>query len=235
MTALFLFDFYRTSVGKKIVMALSGFVLVGFVIAHMLGNLKIFTGVDTVTGLHRFDLYAHHLREMGAEVFGYSGVLWIARVVLLVSVVLHLVSAITLAIQNRTAKPVVASDPKYSSASAASRTMLLGGLFLLAFIIYHILHLTIGSVHTRGFVEGQAYSNVVLGFQDPVVAGFYVLAMLFLSLHVFHGMWSMFQTLGLATPRWNGLLRGLARVVALMLFFGFSALPLAVGFGFLKI
>lgn len=228
-------QFYRTTIGKKVVMALSGLILVGFVIAHMLGNLKIFTGIDPKTGMYHFDIYAHHLRAMGQEMFGYSGILWMARVVLLVAVLAHALSGIALSRLNSSAKPVMAKRAKYESANAASRSMTFGGLFLFCFIVYHILHLTLGTFHYRGFVEGQAYANVVRAFQSPYVSGFYVISMLFLTLHLYHGVWSMFQTLGVTSPAWNGWARRLAKIVALLLFLGFSAVPLSVYLGLLPL
>lgn len=227
-------EFYGSTIGKKIAMALTGIVLVGFVVGHMAGNLKIFAGADPATGIYKIDHYGEFLREIGASVFGHAGFLWVVRVVLLACVVLHAVSGIQLARLNRAAKPVGYKMTSYRSANAASRTMLYGGLFLIVFITFHILHLTTGTVHYSGFVEGKIYSNVFSAFQSPVLTGFYVVAMALLGLHLYHGTWSMFQTLGADTPRWNGTIRTVAKVVAVSLFLGFSAVPLSVLFGILK-
>lgn len=225
--------FYCSTVGKKIVMALSGLILVGFVLAHMLGNLKIYLGVDPKSGLYFFDLYARHLREIGEEFFGHAGFLWLARGVLLLAVLAHAVSGILLSRQNRIAKPVVAHGVKSRSANAASKTMFFGGLLLICFIVFHLLHLTTGTIH-QSFVEGQVYANVVSGFANPVIVGFYVLAMAFLSLHLYHGAWSMFQTLGLTSPTWNVRIKLFAVLASIALFLGFSSVPVAVTLGILK-
>jgi succinate dehydrogenase / fumarate reductase cytochrome b subunit len=224
----FVRDFYGSTVGKKITMALTGLVLVGFVVGHMAGNLKIFAGYDVASGGYKIDHYGEFLREIGAEMLGHAGFLWIVRVVLLVCVVLHAVSGIQLARLNRHAKPSGYKVTSYRSANAASRTMLYGGLFLIVFITYHILHFTTGAVHYRGFVEGKVYANVFSAFQSPLIAGFYVVSMALLALHLYHGTWSMFQTLGVDAPRWNKGLRTIAKVVAVAMFVGFSSVPVAI-------
>lgn len=226
-------DFYRSTVGKKVVMAVTGSVLIGFVIMHMIGNLKIFAGVDPASGVYKFDHYAVFLREIGQDLFGPKTLLWAARIVLIVCVVLHAVSGIQLARLNRKAKPVDNRAQKYRSANAASRTMFFGGIFLAAFIIYHLLHFTFGTAHFNGFVHGRVYSNVVRGFQNPGIAGMYVLAMGLLALHLYHGTWSMFQTLGVDSPSWNRGIRSAAKLVAIVLFIGFSVVPAAVTLGLL--
>lgn len=226
-------EFYASTLGKKISMAVSGLVLVGFVVGHMAGNLKLFAGINPETNDYKIDDYGVFLRAMGAEVLGHSGVLWIVRIILLACLVLHAVSGIQLARINRRAKPSRYEVTSYRSANAASRTMLYGGLFLLVFITFHILHFTTGTVHTLGFVEGQIYSNVVLAFGDRRVAAFYVISMALLGLHLYHGTWSMFQTLGVDTPRWNKGVRMFAKIVSISLFVGFSAVPAAVTAGIL--
>ena len=226
-------EFYGSTIGKKIAMALSGLVLVGFVLGHMAGNLKIFAGADAATGVYKIDHYGEFLREMGSNMLGHSGVLWIVRVFLIVCVVLHAVSGIQLARLNRRAKPAGYKVTSYRSANAASRTMLYGGLFLIVFITYHILHLTTGSVHYRGFVEGKVYANVYSAFQSPAIVSFYVVSMALLGLHLYHGTWSMFQTLGVDSPRWNRSIRTIAKVVAVALFVGFSSVPVSVAPGML--
>ena len=224
-------EFYRSTVGKKMAMALSGIVLVLFVLGHMAGNLKIFAGVDLATGDYKIDDYGRFLRAMGAEMLGHSGVLWIVRVVLLACVVIHALTGIQLARLNRRAKPVGYEVRSYRSANAASLTMLYGGLFLMVFITYHILHFTTGTVHFRGFVEGEVYSNVYSAFQNYGIAGFYVIAMALLALHLYHGTWSMFQTLGVDTPRWNKGIRTAAKIVAVAMFLGFSSVPVGISIG----
>jgi len=226
-------EFYGSTVGKKVAMALSGLVLVGFVLGHMAGNLKIFAGADAATGVYKIDHYGEFLREMGSNMLGHSGVLWIVRIVLLACVVIHALSGIQLARLNRRAKPAGYKVTSYRSANAASRTMLYGGLFLIVFITYHVLHLTTGSVHYRGFVEGKVYANVYTAFQSPLIALFYVVSMGLLGLHLYHGTWSMFQTLGVDSPRWNRSIRTIAKIVAVALFFGFASVPVSVATGLL--
>ncbi len=218
-------DFYKSTVGKKIAMALSGLVLVLFVIGHMAGNLKIFAGIDPSTGDYKIDDYGRFLRAMGAEMLGHETFLWIVRAVLIACVVIHALSGIQLARLNRRAKPVGYEVKSYRSANAASLTMLYGGLFLILFIVYHISHFTTGAVHFRGFVEGEVYSNVWSAFQSYGIAGFYVVSMALLALHLYHGTWSMFQTLGVDTPRWNKGIRTAAKLVSIAIFLGFSSVP----------
>lgn len=225
-------NFYASTIGKKVAMALSGIVLVLFVVGHMAGNLKIFAGINPATGDYKIDDYGRFLRTMGSEMLGESGVLWIVRVILLACLVVHAVSGILLARANRAAKPEGYKVKSYRSANAASLTMLYGGLFLLLFITFHILHFTTGTLHWT-FVEGEVYSNVWIAFQNFLTAGFYVVAMALLALHLYHGTWSMFQTLGVDTPRWNRGLRTVAKVVSLALFVGFSAVPVSIATGLL--
>jgi succinate dehydrogenase / fumarate reductase cytochrome b subunit len=214
-------------------MALSGLVLVLFVLGHMAGNLKIFAGIDPSTGDYKIDDYGRFLRSMGSEMLGHSGVLWVVRVILLACLIIHAVSGIQLSRLNRAAKPKGYQTTNYRSANAASRTMLYGGLFLLFFVTFHILHFTTGHLHFSGFVEGEVYSNVWLGFQNLLTAVFYVIAMALLALHLYHGTWSMFQTLGVDAPNWNKGIRTLAKVVSIALFIGFSAVPVSIAIGLL--
>lgn len=226
---------YRTSVGKKVIMALTGFILVGFVVFHMYGNLKMYQGPAV------FNEYAAGLRELGHPVFGHEHLLWVARVVLLGSVVAHIWAATTLTLQSRksAAAYAVSGTQRYGEKKRqtgyAAYTMRFGGLLIFLFIVYHILHLTFGAV---GYAPGayqhphngeyQVYNNVVLGFQNPMIVAFYVVTMVFLGLHLFHGVWSMFQTLGLNNSKYTGLLRGLAVLVALAVVVGNISFPVAV-------
>ncbi len=219
----------KSSVGKKIVMAVTGLLLVGFVIGHMLGNLKIYTGPE------HFNAYALGLREFGAVFLGYSGGLWIARVVLLAAVVLHIVSAYQLTRVSRAARPVAYAAPK-APESYAARTMRWGGVILLLFVVYHILHFTFGAVgYAPGqFVETDVYANVVAGFRVWYVSLFYIAAMAALGFHLSHGIWSMFQTLGVENPRAQRVLRALGPTVAAIVVAGNVSLPLAVMTGLVR-
>lgn len=227
---------YRSSVGKKVVMAITGLILLGFVFFHMIGNLKIFQGPEHINA------YAGFLREVGAPIFGYEQLLWIARIVLLTSVVLHIVAAVQLTRLDLAGRPVRYAYKKSVQASYASRTMRWGGVIILLFVIYHILHFTLGVV---GYPEGgfrhpdpdgafAVYSNVVNGFKVWPVSLFYILAQIALGFHIYHGAWSMFQTLGLNNRRWNSLLRGFSVVFALAIALGNISIPVAVLAGILE-
>ena len=221
---------WGTMVGKKVVMAVTGLVLVGFVIAHMLGNLKIFLGAEAI------DAYAVFLRTMGEPMFPYSALLWVVRVVLLVCVALHITAAVQLTRMNWTARPHSYDTKKSIATTYAARTMRWSGVILALFIVYHLLHLTAGAV---GFRPGQfhdlsVYHNVVAGFSVWYVALFYILAMACLCLHLDHGIWSMLQTLGWNNARTTWAHQILSRGVALVVFIGFISVPVAVLGGWLR-
>lgn len=212
--------FYETALGKKLVMAITGFILVGFVIGHMVGNLQVFLGEEV------FDNYAA-LLHTSAEA------LWAIRLVLLAAVVMHIVSATQLALLARKARPQGYVKQKSTVSSYASRTMYWSGPILAVFIVYHLLHFTVGTVHpTRPFLGHEAaYHNVIAGFQSVPVSLFYIFSMVLLCLHLYHGAWSMFQTLGLAHPRYTPLLKRLAIVLSFAVAIGFSSVPIAVMLG----
>jgi succinate dehydrogenase / fumarate reductase cytochrome b subunit len=223
-----------TAIGKKFWVAVTGIVLYAFVLLHMVGNLKVFKGVDPVTGKHALDLYGEWLREMGAPMFSHGEALWITRIVLLGAVTLHLFLVISLAIQNRKARPVKYEVTNYGCSTAAGRTMLISGSAIAVFIVYHILHLTLGTVHSGGFVEGAVYGNVVSAFQEPGVVMIYVSAVFLLGFHLYHGVWSLFQTFGLTKPSLNDKFKALATISALIIAAGFAVVPLSVLFGHLQ-
>lgn len=220
---------YRSSLGKKFVMAVTGIILFGFVFAHMVGNLKIYTGEE------HFIEYAHFLRVVGAPLFGQGQLLWIMRLVLLAAVVLHIAAAYQLTRMSQRSRPVAYARRRDVQASYASRTMRWGGVIILLFVIYHLLHFTFGvpAVHPT-FQRDNVYQNVISGFQVWYVSLFYILAMLALGLHLRHGLWSMFQSLGLNNKRWNGLVRGFATIFAIVVVVGNASIPVAVLLGFLK-
>ena len=229
-----LIDFYRSTLGKKIIMAVTGLVLILFILGHMAGNLKLFAGMDPATGRYKLDLYGEFLRSMGHEMMGHMTALWIVRVGLLVCICSHVLMALQLSMINRNARPVGYKKVLHQSSTLASRGMMIGGIILLAFIIFHILHFTTGNLHFRGFEEGHVYANVWKGFQSPAVTGFYLLAMLSVCFHTFHGIWSVFQTLGVDSPTLNPLLRRAALVVSVVLLIGFSAVPIACALKLVK-
>jgi succinate dehydrogenase / fumarate reductase cytochrome b subunit len=210
------------SVGKKAVMAATGLVLFGFVVVHMIGNLQVYLGPAAMNH------YAEWLRELlhGAG-------LWIARAVLLGAVVLHVWAAAGLALDNRRARPVGYRRRAWIESTYASRTMVWSGPILALFVVYHLLHLTTGNVHPN-FVEGDVYHNFVAGFRSVPVSAFYVVAMLGLGLHLYHGVWSMLQTLGLSHPRWNPLRHGFAGLIASVVVVGNVSFPVAVLLGIVR-
>lgn len=216
----------RSTVGKKVAMAASGILLLGFVVGHMAGNLKVFQGPEKLNG------YAEFLREVGAPVFGHSELLWIARIGLLLAVVVHIVSATQLALVARAARRVPYKRPVHLEDSYASRTMRWGGIIIAAFVIYHLLHLTFGTVH-GDFVPGDVYHNMVIAFQMPLVVVSYSIAVTSLGFHLFHGIWSACQTLGINRSRTNGV-RVISGTVAVLVAGGFLAGPYAIFFGMIR-
>ncbi|HWQ15378.1 MAG TPA: succinate dehydrogenase cytochrome b subunit [Roseiflexaceae bacterium] len=219
----------RSTIGKKAIMAVTGLIGYAFVIVHMVGNLKAFTGAE------HFDAYAEFLRTVGEPVFPARTLLWVMRIVLLVAVVLHIWMAVSLSKQDLEARPVRYRQSKKVQASFASLTLRWGGIAIFLFLIYHLLHFTFGvpAVHPT-FVRGAAYANMVAAFQNPLVVAVYVLAVAALGMHLYHGVWSMFQSLGLNGARTNGLWRGLAVISAAGLFLGFAVVPVAVLTGILR-
>ncbi|MGW8266524.1 MAG: succinate dehydrogenase cytochrome b subunit [Longimicrobiales bacterium] len=212
---------YRTSVGKKFYMAVSGAILIGFLVAHMVGNLKMYMGPEA------FNHYAEFLREVGYPVLPHMAGLWIFRVILLACVGLHMLSAWQVYLQSRSARGGKYTKEESLLFSYASRTMRWGGVIIAAFVVYHLLHFTVGNAHPD-FVPGDAYRNVVIGFESPLVTGFYVLALVMITFHVYHGLWSAFQTVGANHPKYNPYRRPLALVLALLLLVGFLTVPVGV-------
>ena len=204
--------------------------MVGFVIAHMLGNLKIFAGPQQINA------YSRALRTLGEPELGWGDALWIVRIVLLTAVTLHIVAAVQLTRMSWNARPVKYQQRKSVETTWAARTMRWGGLLLAIFIGFHILHFTMGVV---GFAPGQyhdlhVYQNVVAGFSLWPVAAFYIIAMAALCLHLDHGIWSFLQTFGWSTPRNTTRLRAISRIIALVIFAGFISVPLSVMTGLVR-
>jgi len=206
--------FYRSTVGRKIVMAVTGMILVGFVTVHMTGNLLIFKGPAAINGYSRF---LHRATEL----------LWPLRLVLLTALIFHVHSAWSLTRDARAARPEGYAQRKLQAATWSARTMRWGGVLLLVFVVFHLLHFTTGTLHPE-FDPHDVYSNVVIGFSIPAVAIFYVIAMAALALHLHHGVWSLFQTLGLNHPHLNPARRRLATFLAVVVPVGFAAIPVAV-------
>ncbi len=210
-----------SSIGQKLVMAATGIVLSGFIVGHMAGNLTVFKGAAAINA------YGAALRKIPA-------LLWGVRAFLLLSVLLHIWAYLALSIKSWGARPKGYKVAAYKEASLASRTMRWTGPILAAFIIYHLLHLTTGTVHPS-FREGDVYHNLVAGLSVTWVAAFYIVAMLCLALHVFHGVWSLFQSLGVSQPRYDSLARRFATIFTIIVVGGFIIIPIAVLAGMLKV
>jgi succinate dehydrogenase / fumarate reductase cytochrome b subunit len=217
----FIQNFWRSTIGKKVVMAVTGIIGVGFVIGHMIGNLQMFKGAAAMND------YAHFLKSLG-------GLLWLARLILLAAVVLHVIAAYQLSRLRLDARPVgYKRGSQREVSTVASRTIRWGGLLLLVFIIFHILHFTTLSLFSD-YSATDVYGNVVKGFSIWWVSLFYVVAMIFLGLHLYHGAWSSLRTLGAARPSPNPLSHRAAVVVAVIVWAGFTAIPVAVYAGLIK-
>jgi succinate dehydrogenase / fumarate reductase, cytochrome b subunit len=214
--------FWQTTIAKKAIMAVTGFILFGFVIAHLLGNLQIYVSPGQINH------YAASLRTIPA-------LLWSARITLLVAVILHIWSSFQLWRLQRAARPIRYVKKANLHSTYASRTMMWSGPIILAFVIFHLLHFTFGTVHPGGpFVEGDVYNNVVTGFQFWPVSLFYIIAMILLCIHLYHGLWSMFQSLGFSHPVYTPWLKLFAKIVAILIAIGNTSIPVAVLAGFLK-
>ncbi|HXA67246.1 MAG TPA: succinate dehydrogenase cytochrome b subunit [Bryobacteraceae bacterium] len=213
-------NFYASTVGKKAVMAVSGLVLFLFVIGHLIGNLQIYEGPEKLNN------YAKFLRSIPAA-------LWTVRITLLVMVLLHIWSSVQLALLKFDARPTGYIMKKATQSSYASRTMYWSGPIILAFVIYHLLDFTFGTLNPN-FQEGNVYANVVASFKLIPVSVFYIIAMLLLCMHLYHGLWSMFQSLGFSHPRYTPLLKRSAAVVAILIAAGNISIPLSVLIGLVR-
>lgn len=226
MSSAFL-NFYRSSVGKKILVALTGMILVGFVLGHMIGNLLIYLGP------HALNEYALFLKS-----FLHGGGIWVARIVLLSAVLIHIVATIQLARSNRGAREKKYVRTKRQNSTSASRFMIISGLTILTFIIFHVLQFTVGAgndYHEMHTAEGHhdVYAMVTTAFKNPAVSIFYLIAIGLLCWHLSHGVASMLQTLGLTTPSNAALFKKLALVFAILIFIGNASIPLSIYFDWL--
>jgi succinate dehydrogenase / fumarate reductase cytochrome b subunit len=220
--------FYRSSVGKKMIVAITGIILILFVIGHLLGNLQIFIGPDWING------YSEHLRDLGP-------LLWLIRIFLLATVITHIYVTIQLAIENRRARPEAYIDKRYVKATFASRHMVMSGLIVLAFIVYHLAHFTVRVTdHRFGLLKADplghydVYSMMVYGFQNYYVSGFYIVGLFLLALHLSHGSSSFFQSLGLNDKKLTPRLAFGGRIFAWLMFIGYTSIPIAVLLGWVK-
>jgi succinate dehydrogenase / fumarate reductase cytochrome b subunit len=220
--------FYDAPIGKKAVMAVTGVMLVGYVVAHMLGNLQIYSA-----NRDQINAYAAFLHNPNNAV-----ALWGARTVLLAAVILHIIAAVQLWLQNRAARPVGYFKKDDVPSSYAARTMIWSGPIVAAFVIFHVLHLTMGAVLPLHDVGGNSITpdvryNVISGFQNYAVSGFYIFAMILLCMHLYHGMWSMCQSLGISHPRYTRKLKWASAILAIVIAIGNCSIPIAVMTGLL--
>ncbi len=224
----FIFQFCHSSVGRKLIVAVTGVILILFVVGHLLGNLQIFIGPEWINA------YAQHLRDLGP-------ILWMIRIFLLVSVILHIYFTILLAIENRRARPEAYRDRNYVKASWASRHMVVSGLVVLAFVIFHLLHFTARKFNSQfpllkldTLNRYDVYSMMVYGFQNVYVSIFYIVGLFLLTLHLTHGSSSFFQSLGFNNQRLTPKLAIGGRIFAWLIFIGYVSIPTAVLLGFIK-
>ena len=222
----YLCRFTRSTIGVKVIMAVTGVIMFGYLVGHVTGNWLVFAGREKINAYSAFLHHAHML-------------LWGTRVVLLASVVLHLWATVRFLALRGEARPVAYGVKASHGSTFAARTMYWSGPVVLLFIIYHILHLTTGTVHPSFHVNAEThqvdvYQNLVDGFHQPLASGIYIVGMLAIGLHLSHGLWSMLQTVGVNRPNWDPCLRALAVVLGLGICAGFIAVPAAVLLGIVK-
>ncbi|PFG75099.1 succinate dehydrogenase / fumarate reductase cytochrome b subunit [Tepidiforma thermophila] len=219
---IWILDFYGSAVGKKAVMAVTGIVLLGFVLVHMLGNLHLYEGAE------KMNWYGEYLREIGEPILPRTGLLWIVRSVLIVAFALHIHAAVTLTLMNRQSRQTKYQGGRdYLAANYAARTMRWSGVIVGLFVIYHLMDLTWGMGGAE-FTKGQPYENVVASLSRAPVAGVYIVANLLLGMHIYHGAWSLFQSLGWSHPRFNHWRRWFAVAFAAVIVIGNVSFPVAV-------
>lgn len=217
-------ELYRSSVGKKYVMAITGIMIMGFVLLHMIGNLKMFLGPA------EFNTYADFLRRLLVPILPRTVTLWLLRIGLIAAFVLHIHAAYSLTRVNHAARPVKYQGKRdYIAANYASRTMRWSGVIFGLFLIWHLFDLSWTGTGYR-FLRGDAYGNVTRSLHRPEIGILYIVANLALGLHLFHGAWSLFQTLGLNNPRFNAWRRNFAAGFAGLIVLGNVAMPLAILF-----
>lgn len=225
------FAFYKSSIGKKWVVALTGLVLVGYVFGHLAGNLQVFLPPEQINNYAEF-LHSHQY------------LLWAARTFLIVCFVLHIVTTIKLVLENRAARPEKYKMKRSVQAKIATKTMALSGLLVLSFVIFHLLHFTARTTDARfkpiaegGALHGEydAHSMIVLGFQSPLVSGFYLLSVFLVCLHLSHGFSSLLQTFGINSKGLEERVKFWGQVIAWLVFVGYASIPVAVLAGYLKL
>ncbi len=223
-------NLYQTAVGKKWVMAITGLMLFGFVLVHMIGNLKLYIGQIEHNGAMEYDIdiYSEFLRELLVPILPRTYTLWLLRIGLIGAGLLHVLSAVQLTRMNLESNNPYQSKRDFIAANFASRTMRVSGIIVLVYIFFHLADLTWGVIPGYEWERGHVYENVVGSLSNPVVAVFYIVANVLLAAHLYHGLWSMFQSLGINNPRWNNLRRYFASGMALLILVGNVSFPIAV-------
>jgi succinate dehydrogenase / fumarate reductase, cytochrome b subunit len=219
--------FYQSSIGKKIIVAVSGLYLIFFVIGHLLGNLEIYLGQN------HLNAYAALLQQLGP-------ILWAERIILLLAVVVHIVATIQLALENRVAKPKKYAKPGHQASTLASRTMIYTGLLVICFVVYHLLQFTLmwtnpeyQNLHDE-LGRHDVYHMVILGFRQPLISLFYAAALFFLATHLSHGFESVTQTLGINNRRIGGFISNGGRWLSWLIFAGYVSIPITILLGLIK-
>lgn len=219
-------QYTKSTIGRKTLVALTGVMMIGFLIAHMVGNLQMFEGRGLTPETTKMNEYAVLLRKEMA-------LLWAARLGLLGAVLVHIICTISLAIQNKASRPQ-GYVMKKTYSTAASRMMVFGGLFLLCYIVYHLLHFTLGAVHQDLYHAHDVYQNVIDSFQNPIISGIYVLAMIFLFMHLYHGTVALFETLGMTNPLHIQWIKKLGIGLSVFICAGFISIPVGVYLGWIQ-
>jgi succinate dehydrogenase / fumarate reductase cytochrome b subunit len=212
--------FWRSLVGKKVVMAVTGVILLLYIVGHLLGNLQIFEGPE------RLNAYAAFLKSTGE-------LLWAVRIVLLLSLVLHIIASVQVSLASKRARPADYEAKKSIETSYAARTMIWSGPLIFLYVVYHLAMFTF-LVTGPGYSPTDVYRNEVQAFQVPAISLFYVVAIVFLGMHLYHGAWSMLHTLGASNPRYRVLRKTIAPILAIAITVGYIAIPIAVLMGFIS-
>lgn len=224
---------YGSVLGKKAIVAVTGAMMLGFLLLHVIGNLKAFLP-DATPGVPDIDVYSQFLRTMGEPILPYSVALWSIRIILASALGLHVICVVQLALVNRRARPVHYDRVDYVEATVSGRWMLYTGALLLLFLLIHLLQFTTGTIDASRFVRGAVYDNLYRAFQQWYYVAAYLVVMAVLAFHLYHGAWSLFQSLGLDNPDRNRGLRQMAAVVAVLLALAFASVPAAFFSGMMK-
>lgn len=214
-------QFWHSTIGKKVVMAVTGLIMVGFLIGHMAGNLQVFLGPAKING---YSAFLHSLGEL----------LWLVRGVLFAALILHITAAVQLTLRDRAARPVGYKKHETSAATFASRTIRWGGVIIAVFIVMHLLHFTTGTWRPAPFVAGDVYANLVNSFHVWWVSALYLVAMLAVGLHLYHGTWSSVRSLGIAPASPRPLAHKISAAVAIIVWLGFTLVPVGILLGWAK-